>query len=198
MVKGGFSSDSGNCGKPADARVSRGSGVLVAACRMDADALPNLSGILFPLVYSGFRHFLICFTYSLTLLSPLFPGVPHLSVVKHVVKNRFLNTLVTGDRKRFLIVCRSAADGCFVAPVCRIVPLLERLSKSFMQGQAAQNLHRYRQRIHSRICPLKIKLTLQKYYFGLNLVSPQKLLHSHNLSGILRESMFEIRESTCS
>ena len=27
--------------KPADARVSRGSGVLAAACRMDADTLPN-------------------------------------------------------------------------------------------------------------------------------------------------------------
>ena len=53
-----------------------------------------------------------------------------------------------------------------------------------------------RQRIPSRICLLEIKLTLQKYYFGLNLVSPQKLLHSRNLSGILRESMFEIREST--
>ena len=49
-------------------------------------------------------------------------------------------------QKAVFIVCRSAADGCFVAPVCRIVPLLERLSKSFMQGQAAQNLHRYRQR----------------------------------------------------
>ena len=46
-------------------------------------------------------------------------------------------------QKAVFIVCRSAADGCFVAPVCRIVPLLERLSKSFMQGQAAQNLHRY-------------------------------------------------------
>ncbi|CAH0534973.1 hypothetical protein [Oscillospiraceae bacterium] len=41
MVKGGFSGDSGNCGKPANPRVSRGSGVLVAACRMDADTLPN-------------------------------------------------------------------------------------------------------------------------------------------------------------
>ena len=50
-------------------------------------------------------------------------------------------------QKAVFIVCRSAADGCFVAPVCRIVPLLERLSKSFMQGQAAQNLRRYRQRI---------------------------------------------------
>jgi len=49
--------------------------------------LPNLSGILFPLVYSGFRRFLICFTYSLTLLSPLFPGVPAPSVVIYVVKN---------------------------------------------------------------------------------------------------------------
>lgn len=65
-------------------------------------------------------------------------------------------------------------------------------------GVAAQWLRRYRQRIASRICLLKIKFTLQKYYFGLNLVSPQKLLHSRNLSGILRESMFEIRESICS
>ena len=48
---------------------------------------PNLSGILFPLVYSGFRRFLICFTYSLLLLSPLFPGVPAPSVVIYVVKN---------------------------------------------------------------------------------------------------------------
>ena len=49
--------------------------------------LPNLSGILFPLVYSGFQRFLICFTYSLTLLSPLFPGVPEPYVVIYVVKN---------------------------------------------------------------------------------------------------------------
>ena len=41
VVKGGFSGDSGNCGKPADARVSRGSGVLTATCRMDADTLPK-------------------------------------------------------------------------------------------------------------------------------------------------------------
>ena len=49
--------------------------------------LPNLSGILFPLVYSGFQCFLICFTYSLTLLSPLCPHVPAPSVVIYVVKN---------------------------------------------------------------------------------------------------------------
>ena len=135
---------------------------------------------------------------SSQLLTPLFPRAPRLPVVKHVVKKPLSEHPRDRGQKAVFIVCRSAADGCFVAPVCRIVPLLERLSKSFMQGQAAQNLHRYRQRIPSRICPLKIKLTLQKYYFGLNLVSPQKLLHSRNLSGILRESMFEIRESTCS
>jgi len=49
--------------------------------------LPNLSGKLFPPVYSGFRRFLICFTYSLTLLSPLFPSVPEPYVVIYVVKN---------------------------------------------------------------------------------------------------------------
>ena len=149
-------------------------------------------------ICAAFLPFRLVYGYSLRLLFPLFPRTPRLSVVKYVVKKPLSEHPRDRGQKAVFIVCRSAADGCFVAPVCRIVPLLERLSKSFMQGQAAQNLHRYRQRIPSRICPLKIKLTLQKYYFGLNLVSPQKLLHSRNLSGILRESMFEIRESTCS
>ena len=71
--------------------------------------LPNLSGILFPLVYSGFRHFLICFTYSLTLLSPLFPGVPEPYVVIYVVKNA--SHPVSGESspvpsgKRFSFLC---------------------------------------------------------------------------------------------
>ena len=70
--------------------------------------LPNLSGILFLLVYSGFRPFSICFTYSLTLLSPLFPGVPAPSVVIYVVKNA--SRPVSGedspvpDRKRFSLL----------------------------------------------------------------------------------------------
>ena len=60
----------------------------------------------FPMIFHHFR------SYSVTLVpsfEPPFPPVPRASVVIHVVKNRFLNTLVTGDRKRFLIVCRSAA-----------------------------------------------------------------------------------------
>ena len=73
--------------------------------------LPNLSGILFPLVYSGFRRFLICFTYSLTLLSPLFPGVPVPSVVIYVVKNASRpvsdedSPMPSGKRFAFQIVC---------------------------------------------------------------------------------------------
>ena len=67
--------------------------------------LPNLSGILFPLVYSGFRRFLICFTYSLVLLSPLFPSVPAPSVVIYVVKNAsrpvFGESSPVPDGKRF-------------------------------------------------------------------------------------------------
>ena len=70
--------------------------------------LPNLSGILFPLVYSGFRHFLICFTYSLTLLSPLFPGVPAPYVVIYVVKNAsrpvFGEDSPVPDGKRFSLL----------------------------------------------------------------------------------------------
>ena len=88
--------------------------------------LPNLSGILFPLVYSGFRHFLICFTYSLTLLSPLFPGVPAPYVVIYVVKNASRpvfgedSPVPDGKRFAFQIVC--------------IVTLSRRLCKRFLQG----------------------------------------------------------------
>ena len=72
---------------PVNAGVARLCGVSPCPVPDTATALPNLSGILFPLVYSGFRRFLICFTYSLTLLSPLFPGVPEPYVVIYVVKN---------------------------------------------------------------------------------------------------------------
>ena len=70
--------------------------------------LPNLSGILFPLVYSGFRPFPIYFTYSLALLYPLFPGVPAPYVVIYVVKNA--SRPVSGelspvpDGKRFVLL----------------------------------------------------------------------------------------------
>lgn len=61
------------------------------------------------LVYSGFQCFLICFTYSLTLLSPLCPHVPAPSVVIYVVKNA--SRPVSGedspvpDGKRFSLLC---------------------------------------------------------------------------------------------
>ena len=73
--------------------------------------LPNLSGILFLLIYSGFWCFLICFTYSLTLLSPLFPGAPAPSVVIYVVKNASRpvsgedSPVPDGKRFAFQIVC---------------------------------------------------------------------------------------------
>ena len=75
-----------NAEKPPDKAVFQGFGPSdrIRTCGI---LLPNLSGKLFPLVYSGFRRFLICFTYSLTLLSPLFPSVPEPYVVIYVVKN---------------------------------------------------------------------------------------------------------------
>lgn len=86
--------------------------------------LPNLSGKLFPLVYSGFRRFLICFTYSLALLSPLFPSVPAPSVVIYVVKNAsrpvFGESSPVPDGKRFAF------------QVLCIVTLSRRLCKLFL------------------------------------------------------------------
>ena len=115
--------------------------------------LPNLSGILFPLVYSGFRRFLICFTYSLTLLSPLFPGVPEPYVVIYVVKNASrpvsgeLSPVPDGKRLAFLcgVYCNSA----------------EGVMQVVSAQTAAQMLSRNRQRIPSRICSLKIKFALR-------------------------------------
>ena len=76
--------------------------------RTSSLVVPNLSGILFPLVYSGFRRFLICFTYSLTLLFPLFPGTPAPSVVIYVVKNAsrpvFGENSPMPDGKRFSLL----------------------------------------------------------------------------------------------
>ena len=71
--------------------------------------VPNLSGKLFLLVYSDFRPFSICFTYSLTLLFPLFPSVPAPSVVIYVVKNAsrpvFGENSPMQDGKRLAFLC---------------------------------------------------------------------------------------------
>ena len=115
--------------------------------------VPNLSGILFPLVYSGFRRFLICFTYSLTLLSPLFPGIPAPSVVIYVVKNA--SRPVSGedspmpDGKRFSLLCGLYCNSG------------EGIMQVVSAQTAAQMLSRNRQRITSRICLLEIELTLR-------------------------------------
>ena len=94
--------------KPANTSVTRLCGVSPCPVPDSPTALPNLSGILFPLVYSGFRRFLICFTYSLALLSPLFPGVPAPSVVIYVVKNAsrpvFGEDSPVPDGKRFSLL----------------------------------------------------------------------------------------------
>ena len=88
--------------------------------------LPNLLRTLFLLIYSSFLCFLICFTYSLTLLSPLFPGTPAPSVVIYVVKNA--SRPVSGEsspvpsRKRFAF------------QVVRIVTLNGELCKWFLRG----------------------------------------------------------------
>lgn len=97
-----------------------------SAARTHGLLVPNLSGKLFLLVYSGFQPFSICFTYSLTLLSPLFPGVPAPSVVIYVVKNASHpvsgedSPVPDGKRFAFQIVC--------------IVTLRRELCKRFLKG----------------------------------------------------------------
>ena len=126
VVKAAFVPFSATGGKPAIARAARLCGLLSKPLMDRVYALPNLSGKLFMLVYSGFQCFLICFTYSLTLLSPLCPHVPAPSVVIYVVKNAsrpVSGELLPGpDGKRFAfqIVC--------------IVTLRRVLCKWFLRG----------------------------------------------------------------
>ena len=111
MVKGDFSGDSGNCGKPADARVSMGSGVLALAGRMDADTLPKQAR--YQLRYTRlFRYFirLVVFSqtrrdtnfaipgYSISAIIPRRGGKSKifLSVVIYVVKAAFVALSATG------------------------------------------------------------------------------------------------------
>ena len=112
--------------------------------------LPNLLRTLFLLVYSDFRPFSICFTYSLTLLSPLFPGVPAPSVVIYVVKNAsrpvFGENSPMPDGKRFSLLC-----GLYCNSEQTVMQVVSAKA-------AAQMLSRNRQRIASRICSLKVKL----------------------------------------
>lgn len=124
-----------------------------SAARTHGLLVPNLSGKLFMLVYSGFQCFLICFTYSLTLLSPLCPHVPAPSVVIYVVKNA--SRPVSGelspvpDGKRFSLLCGLYCNSG------------EGITQVVSAGVAAQKLRRYRQRIASRIYLLEIELTLR-------------------------------------
>ena len=102
------------------------------------------------LVYSGFQCFLICFTYSLLLLSPLFPGVPAPYVVIYVVKNASCpvsgeDSPVSGG-KRFVLLC-----GLYCNSEQTVMQVVS-------ARVAVQQLRRYRQRKVSRICSLKVKL----------------------------------------
>ena len=111
---------------------------------------PNLLRTLFSLVYSGFQPFPICFTYSLALLSPLFPSVPEPYVVIYVVKNA--SRPVSGelspvpDRKRLAFLCGVYCNS------------EEGVMQVVSEQRAVQRLSRNRQRIASRICSLKVKL----------------------------------------
>ena len=157
-----FSTTGGN---PANTGVARLCGVSPHPIPDTTTALPNLSGILFPLVYSGFRRFLICFTYSLTLLSPLFPGTPEPFVVIYVVKNA--SRPVFGE-------CSPVPDGKRFAlqSVC-IVTLSRMLCKLFLRWWQLNGCGAIDKEIPAHLCSLKIKFAVQKCYFGLKLVSLQ-------------------------
>ena len=86
----------------------------------------------------------------MTLLSPLFPGVPAPSVVIYVVKNA--SRPVSGEDS-------PVPDGKRLAFLCGVYcNSAEGVMQVVSAGVAAQRLSRNRQRILSRICSLKVKL----------------------------------------
>lgn len=115
--------------------------------------VPKKYRTLFSLVYSDFQPFPICFTYSLTLLSPLFPSAPAPSVVIYVVKNAsrpvFGEDSPMPGGKRFSLLC-----GLYCNSEQGVMQVVSAQT-------AVQRLSRYRQRITSRICLLEIELTLR-------------------------------------
>ena len=139
VVKAVFVPLSATGEKPSIARVARLCGVSPHPIPDTTTALPNLLRTLFSLVYSGFQPFPICFTYSLALLSPLFPSVPEPYVVIYVVKNA--SRPVSGelspvpDGKRFSFLC-----GLYCNSEQTVMQVVSAKA-------AAQMLSRYRQRI---------------------------------------------------
>ena len=134
---------------------------------------PKLLNKNFSTFSDALQPLLLYYGCSSQLLTPLFPQTPRLSVVKHVVKNRFLNTLVTGDRKRFL---------WFVGMTRTDDQSLQFAALYLGCGGCASPLCRDRRR---RIC-----IAIDKEY-------TQQPLHSPNSGGVLRESAPEVRKSIC-
>ena len=89
---------------------------------------PNAWTKFFVVIYSAIRRFLLGIEYFLTLLNPLFPRVPVLTVVKYGVKNASWPGAAG--------VCRSRLGSVFSwLWVWGIVPLPRRLGKSFLLGR---------------------------------------------------------------
>lgn len=96
---------------------------------------PKLPRIFFRAICSAFPCFLIDFRYSSDLFEPAFFGCSG-AVCGHLCgQKRFLNILDMRNLKAFFQSLSECDGRLFGTLVCRIVPLLRCLCKSFLQRQ---------------------------------------------------------------
>ena len=92
-------------------------------------------------IFSAFEPFPLVCDYSLALLIPLFPGVPELSVVKYVVKKRFVTRggtryrVQSGSVFAGLGYCNSAGE------VMQVIS--EKQAYQFLEGYKQRNSYRH-------------------------------------------------------
>ena len=98
--------------------------------------VPNAWIKFFVAICSAFQHFPLGIKCFLTLLNPLFPRVPVLTVVKYGVKNASWPGAAS--------VCQPRPGSVFSRLwVLGIVPLPQRLSKSFINSERISFSHAY-------------------------------------------------------
>ena len=106
--------------------------------------VPNAWTKFFVVICNTFQHFLLGIKYFLTLLNPLFPRVPVLTVVKYRVKNASWPGAAGS--------CQSRPGSVFSRLwVWSIVPLTRRWSKLFLSGKRISFSHAYSKNTYPKI-----------------------------------------------
>ena len=110
--------------------------------------VPNAWTNFFVVICSAFRHFPLGIEYFLTLLNPLFPRVPVLTVVKYGVKNASWPGAAG--------VCRPRPGSVFSFQVVCIVTLGKQLCKWFLVRPQLKSCAAINKKLKKTFCMISI------------------------------------------